>query len=141
MRTINSAAMAVLAMFAAAAPALAQDTDVFVGNICEIDTSELKVTPPYLTPDGTSQTFTFDSTKLCTGVASKRNIKLECVAPLVNWGTRGDMQVKNLECTINGDQCGLSPKEGDPNAPYLTATQSVLKVKGGIATLTCYYKP
>ena len=44
-------------------------------------------------------------------------------------------------CTINGDQSGLSPKVGDPKKPYLTATQSQLKVIGGIATLTCQYKP
>jgi hypothetical protein len=141
MKTINSAAMAFLVMFAAA-PAFAQQTEEFFGNICEIDTSRLPLgNNPYVTPDGTQSVYTFNSHKLCTGVASKRNIKLECTTPLPDWGNRGDKSAKNFVCTINGDQCGLSPKAGDPNKPYLTATQSQLKVIGGIATLTCQYKP
>lgn len=138
MKTVNSAALALLAVFAAA-PALAQESETFLGNICEIDTTPLNV--PYTTPDGTRSVFTFDSTKLCTGVASKRNIKLECTAPLPGWNG-GDRSVKNFECTINGDQCGLSPKPADlRNRPYLTTFTSQLKVNGGIATLTCFYKP
>ncbi len=141
MKTVNSAAMALLAMFAAA-QALAQQSEEFFGSICEIDTSRLPLgNNPYVTPDGTQSVYTFNSRKLCTGVASKRNIKLECTAPLPNWGSRGDKSAKNFVCTINGDQCGLSPKAADPNKPYLTSTQSLLKVRGGIATLTCYYKP
>ena len=141
MKTVNSAAMAVLAMFATA-PAFGQQSEEFFGNICEIDTSRLPLgNNPYVTPDGTRSVYTFNSQKLCTGVASKRNIKLLCTAPLPNWGNRGDKSAKNFVCTINGDQCGVSPKGGDPNKPYLTATQSQLKVIGGIATLTCQYKP
>jgi hypothetical protein len=141
MKSILSAAMALLAVVATA-PAFAQNSDEFFGNICEIDTSVLPLgTNPYVAPDGTSSVFTFNSRKLCTGVASKRNVKLECIAPLANWGNRGDKSAKNFVCTINGDQCGLSPKAADPNKPYLTATQSLLKVRGAIATLTCYYKP
>lgn len=142
MRIITSAAMAVLVMLAAA-PAFAQQSEEFLGSICEIDTSPLPLgNNPYVTPDGTRSIYTFNSYKLCTGVASKRNIKLECIAPLPNWGNRGDKTTKsNFVCTINGDQCGISPKVSDPNKPYLTATQSQLKVRGGIATLTCFYKP
>lgn len=138
MKSIDLAAVALLAVFAAA-PALAQEAETFIGNICEIDTTPLNV--PYTTPDGTRSVFTFDSTKLCTGVASKRNIKLDCSAPLPGWNN-GDRSVKNFECTINGDQCGLSPKPNDlRNRPYLTTFESQLKVSGGTATLTCFYKP
>jgi hypothetical protein len=137
MKTMNSAAMAFLAVFAAA-PAFAQQSEEFLGSICEIDTTPFRVS--YLTPDDTRSVFTYTSRKLCTGVASKRNIKLECSAPLPGW-TLGDRSAKNFVCTINGDQCGVSPKASDPNKPYLTATQSLLKVRAGIATLTCYYKP
>jgi hypothetical protein len=141
MKTINSAVIAFLAVLAAT-PALAQQSEEFPGNICEIDTSRLPLgNNPYVTPDGTQSVYTFNSRKLCTGVASKRNVKLECIAPLPNWGSRGDKSAKNFVCTINGDQCGLSPKAADPNKPYLTSTQSLLKVRAGIATLTCYYKP
>ena len=141
MKTINSAVMAFLAVLAAT-PALAQNSEEFFGSICEVDTSVLPLgNNPYVTPDGTRSVYTFTSRKLCTGVASKRNVKLECTAPLPNWGSRGDKSAKNFVCTINGDQCGLSPKAADPNKPYLTATQSQLKVIGGIATLTCQYKP
>lgn len=140
MKLIPSAAVAVLAMFAAAS-ATAQNSEEFLGGICEIDTSVFNLTPPYLTPDRTTSVFTFNSRKLCTGVASKRNIKLECSAPLPGWN-RGDRTVKNFKCTINGDQCGLSPKPTDvENAPYITARESQLKVSGGVATLTCFYKP
>jgi hypothetical protein len=141
MKTTNSAVMAFSAMLVAT-PALAQNSDEFFGSICEVDTSVLPLgSNPYVTPDGTRSVYTFNSRKLCTGVASKRNVKLECITPLPQWGDRGDRSVKNFVCTINGDQCGLSPKASDPNKPYLTATQSQLKVIGGIATLTCQYKP
>jgi hypothetical protein len=138
MKSVYSMALACLSLFAAS-PALAQNAQTFSGSICEIDTTPLNV-PSYTTPDGTKSIYTFNSTKLCTGVASKRNIKLTCTGTLPNWN-RPDKQVKNFVCTINGDQCGLSPKSGDPNTPYLTATQSILQVTGGVATLTCYYKP
>jgi hypothetical protein len=139
MRTLNAAALAFLALLAAT-PALAQQSQEFRGSICEIDTSAFKLTTPYLV-DGSQSVYTFNSVKLCTGVASKRNIKLECTAPLPGWN-RGDRQVKNnFTCTINGDQCGVLPKPADANAPYLTATERLLKVRGGIATLTCFYKP
>lgn len=138
MRNSNSAALAFLAVIAAT-PAFAQQSEEFFGNICEIDTTPLNV--PYTTPDGTKSVFTFSSRKLCTGVASARNIKLECTAPLPEWN-RKDQSVKNFPCTINGDQCGVSPKPGDTaNAPYLTTRNSNLKVRAGIATLTCLYKP
>lgn len=140
MKLIPSVAVAVLAMLAAAS-AVAQDSEEFLGSICEIDTSVLNLTPPYLTPDGTTSVFTFSSSKLCTGVASKRNVKLLCSAPLPGWN-RGDRSVKNFKCTINGDQCGLSPKAADvENAPYITTRESQLKVSRGVATLTCFYKP
>lgn len=139
MKTVNSAAMALLAVFAAA-PALAQETEVFSGGICEIDTTPLKV-PAYKTPDGTRSVFTFNATKQCTGVASTRNVFLTCIGPLPGW-TAGDKQVRNFDCTINGDQCGLSPKSTDTkNPPFITTTITTLKVKGGVATLTCQYKP
>lgn len=141
MKTINSAVIAFLAVLAAT-PALAQSSQEFLGNICEVDTSVLPLgNNPYVTPDGTRSVYTFNSRKLCTGVASKRNVKLICTTPLPNWGNRGDRSAKNFVCTINGDQCGLSPKTNDLNKPYLTSTQSQLKVIGGIATLTCQYKP
>lgn len=141
MKTINSAVIAFLAVLAAT-PALAQSSQEFLGNICEVDTSVLPLgNNPYVTPDGTRSVYTFNSRKLCTGVASKRNVKLTCTTPLPNWGNRGDRSAKNFVCTINGDQCGLSPKTNDLNKPYLTSTQSQLKVIGGIATLTCQYKP
>ena len=138
MKSVYSMALAFLAVFAAA-PAFAQNAQTFTGSICEIDTTPLNV-PSYTTPDGTRSIYTFNSTKLCTGVASQRNIKLTCRGTLPNWN-RPDKQVKNFVCTVNGDQCGLSPKGGDPNKPYLTATQSNLQVVGGVATLTCNYKP
>jgi hypothetical protein len=137
MKTLISTALAFLAAIAAM-PALAQNAEEFFGSICEIDTTPLNV--PYTTPDGTKSVFTFESRKLCTGAASARNIKLECRAPLPGWN-RGNRSVKNFECTINGDQCGVEPKSNDPNAPYLTATQSNLKVQDGVATLTCFFKP
>jgi hypothetical protein len=138
MKTISSATMALLAVIAAT-PALAQDAEVFVGSICEIDTSPLGVT--YTSPNGTPSVFTFNSQKDCTGVASKRNIKLACTAPLQGW-TFGNRTAKNFSCTINPDQCGLSPKPGDTaNPPYVTTRESLLKVQGGVATLTCFYKP
>ena len=138
MRAIPAMALGFLAVFAAS-PAFAQSAQTFTGSICEIDTTPLKV-PSYTTPDGTKSIYTFNSTKLCTGVASKRNIKLTCTGTLPNWN-RPDKQVKNFVCTINGDQCGITPKVSDPNKPYLTATQSMLQVTGGVATLTCYWKP
>jgi hypothetical protein len=139
MKTLNAAALAFLALFAAT-PAFAQQSQEFRGSICEIDTSVFRLTPPYLL-DGSSSAYTFNSVKLCTGVASKRNIKLECTAPLPGWN-RGDRTVKNFTCTINGDQCGVSPKPTDTaNRPHLTATESQLKVRGTTATLTCFYKP
>ena len=139
MKTLNAAALASLALFAAT-PAFAQQSQEFRGSICEIDTSVLNLNPPYLTPDNTTSVFTLNSRKLCTGVASKRNVKIECTAPLPGWN-RGDRSIKNFTCTINGDQCGLTPKPTDTNAPYLTATESLLKVRGTTATLTCFYKP
>jgi hypothetical protein len=137
MKSSICAAVALLASLASV-PASAQNAQTFTGGVCEIDTTPFKVS--YLTPDGTRSVFTNTSTKLCTGVASKRNVKLECTAPLPGW-TLGDRQAKNFVCTINGDQCGLSPKATDKNAPYLTATQSILKVVGGVAQLSCFYKP
>jgi len=138
MKSVYSMTLALLAVFATT-PAFAQSAQTFTGSICEIDTTPLNV-PSYTTPDNTKSIYTFNSTKLCTGVASKRNIKLTCTGTLPNWN-RPDKQVKNFVCTINGDQCGVSPKATDPNKPYLTATQQNLQVVGGVATLTCNYKP
>ena len=139
MKSINSAAMAFLAAIAAA-PAVAQDAEVFVGSICEIDTTPLNV--PYTSPNGTRSVFTFTSQKDCTGVASKRNVKLACTAPLGSGWTFGNRSAKNFACTINPDQCGISPKPTDTaNLPYVTTRDSLLKVQGGVATLTCFYKP
>jgi hypothetical protein len=142
MKTIYSVAVALLTVFAAT-PGVAQDSEEFHGSICEIDTAALRLSSPYVSAQGTSSVFTFNTTKLCTGVASKRNIKLECIAPLgPEWGNRKDVSVKNFKCTINGDQCGVKPKPTDTeNAPYLTTRESNLKVRAGIATLTCFYKP
>ncbi|HET7912491.1 MAG TPA: hypothetical protein VFL49_10695, partial [Pseudolabrys sp.] len=139
MKTVNSAAMTFLAMIAAA-PALAQEAETFVGSICEIDTSPLNV--PYKTPDGTRSAFTFNTQKDCTGVASQRNIKLVCVSPpLPDWKF-GNRSAKNFPCTINPVQCGLSPKPTDnANPPFVTTFDSQLKVQSGVATLTCFYKP
>jgi len=139
MKSITSAAMAFLAVIAAA-PALGQNAETFTGSICEIDTSPLKV--PYTSPNGTASVFTFTSQKDCTGVASKRNMKLLCTAPLGSAWTFGSRSTKNFPCTINPDQCGISPKPSDTaNPPYVTTTDSLLKVQSGIATLTCFYKP
>ncbi|HEV8260486.1 MAG TPA: hypothetical protein VGQ19_07015 [Burkholderiales bacterium] len=138
MKTINSTALAFLAVIAAA-PGLAQDAEVFVGSICEIDTTPLNV--PYTTPNGTRSAFTFNTQKDCSGVASKRNIKLACSAPLQGW-TFGSKSAKNFPCTINPDQCGVTPKSSDTeNPPYVTTRESILKVQSGVATLTCFYKP
>jgi hypothetical protein len=139
MKSITSAAMAFFAVIAAA-PALAQNAETFIGSICEIDTSPLKV--PYTSPNGTPSIFTFESQKDCAGVASKRNMKLLCTAPLGSGWTFGSRSAKNFPCTINPDQCNISPKPTDTaNPPYVTTTDSVLKVQSGIATLTCFYKP
>jgi hypothetical protein len=139
MKSISSAALAFLAAIAAP-PVLAQNAETFVGSICEIDTSRLNV--PYTSPNGTPSVFTFSSQKDCTGVASKRNIKLTCTAPLGSGWTFGSRSAKNFPCTINPDQCGVSPKPTDTaNPPYVTTIDSLLKVQSGVATLTCFYKP
>jgi hypothetical protein len=141
MKTLNAAALAVLALFAAA-PALAQSSQEFRGSICEIDTSVLNLTPPYLTPDNTKSVFTLNSTKSCSGVASKRNIKLVCMTPLPPNYNRGDRTATKFPCTINPDQCGVAPKGTDTaNPPYVTTRDTVLKVRGGVAELICHYKP
>ena len=144
MKPITLAAMAFLAMFAAL-PAFAQDSQEFFGSVCEIDTSVLPLgNNPYVTEGGFSSVLTTNTHKLCTGVASKRNVRYDCTAVLPGWveQNRKDIATKKLfVCTINGDQCGVSPKSNDPNKPYLTATAAQLKVRGGIATLTCFYKP
>ena len=137
MKGFKTAALALVAVFAAT-PALAQSSQDFRGSICEIDPAPFNV--DYKTPEGFPTVFTYSSRKLCSGVASKRNIKLECTAPLPGW-TFGNRTAKNFVCTINGDQCGLSPKPQDKSAPYLTATQQTLTVLGGVAQLTCFYKP
>ena len=141
MKTLNVAALAFLTM-CTATPALAQNSQELRGSICEIDTSVLNLNPPYKRDD-TSSIFTFNSTKLCTGVASKRNIKLVCTADLKpEWGARPDRTAQKFPCTINPDQCGLEPKAGDTaNPPYVTTRDSTLKVRGGVAELICHYKP
>ena len=132
MRIINSAAMAFLAVIAAA-PALAQDAEVFVGSICEIDTAPLGVS---------GSTFTFNSQKDCAGTASKRNMKLTCTANLGSGWTLGNRSAKGFPCTINPDQCGVTAKPSDTaNPPYVTTRDSLLKVQSRVATLTCFYKP
>ena len=138
MNTVNSAAMAFLAVIAAV-PAFAQESETFRGGICEIDTTPLNV-PNYRTPDGTRSAFTFDVTKQCTGVASQRNMKLICITPLPDWKS-GTKSATKFECTVNPDICGLPAKPGDKNFPFATTFDSSLKVQSGIATLTCLYKP
>jgi hypothetical protein len=130
MKAIYAVALAFLALVTAT-PAFAQSSQTFVTS-CQIEPSSFGVNRPPV--------FTLKATKLCTGVASRRNIKLDCTANLRNW-PHGDMSIKGVECAINGDQCGVSPRDGDPNSPFLTATESHLKIKRGVATLTCFYKP
>jgi hypothetical protein len=140
MRAISSVALAFLALFAAT-PAFAQSSQEFDGGMCEIDTSVLNV-PNYQAPDGTRSIYTFNSIKQCSGVASKRNILVQCSTPLPDWGARGDKTAKNFPCTINPEPCGLSPKPGDvANPPYVTTRDSILKVRSGVAQLICHYKP
>jgi hypothetical protein len=131
MKTILAVSLALLAM-ATATPTFAQNAEKFVAG-CQIDPSTFGI-------DDYPPVFTLNATKLCTGVASKRNIKLDCSAPLPGW-PHGDLSLEGVECAINGDQCGVAPRTSDPNTPFLTATESHLKIKGGVATLTCWYKP
>lgn len=137
MKAINSATMAFLAVVATA-PAFAQEAEVFTGSLCEIDTAPLNI--GYTFPDGSRSVTTYNTTKTCSGVASSRNIKLECVEPFPDWPL-GTKTFKIKECTINADQCGVQPKPGDKNSPFVTATSAQLKVQSGVATLTCSYKP
>jgi hypothetical protein len=141
MKTIHSIAAVLLAVIAAT-PAFAQQSEEIHGSICEIDTSVLKLNPPYLTPDLSTSVFTLNSTKLCTGVASKRNIKFVCTTPLPPNYNRGDRTAQKFPCTINPAPCGLTPKSGDTaNPPYVTTRDTVLRVRGGVAELICHYKP
>jgi hypothetical protein len=108
------------------------------GFICEIDLSVLPVDFPL--PEGDS-VFTFTSRRDCAGSASRRNVKLQCEDVIPGWNL-GNVSTTNFVCTINGDACGLTPRPGDPNAPFLTATQQQLTVSAaGKAKLTCFYKP
>jgi hypothetical protein len=85
--------------------------------------------------------FTFTSSKLCTGEASTRNVKLECNDVIPGWNL-GKKTTSSFACTINGDMCGLAPRAGDPSAPFLTATDQTLTVDAtGAAKLLCFYKP
>jgi hypothetical protein len=131
MKIVYSVVLTFLAM-GTATSAFAQNAETFVAG-CQIDPSTFGI-------DDYPAVYTLNATKLCTGVASRRNIKLDCTANLRNW-PHGDMSIKGVECAINGDQCGVSPRDGDPNSPFLTATESHLKIKRGVATLTCFYKP
>ena len=128
MKAIYAVALAFLALVTAT-PAFAQNSQTFVTS-CQIEPSSFGVNRPPV--------FTLKATKLCTGVASKRNIKLDCTAPLPG---QPDLLVTNVGCAINADQCGVAAKGDDPNFPLVTATQSQIKVARGIATLTCWYKP
>jgi hypothetical protein len=126
-------------------PAVAQTepaTDFF-NFICEIDVSVLGT--GFTLADGTTSVFTFDSTRLCAGSASARNVKIECDDTVPGWN-QGQRSASGFVCTINGDTCGLAPpprpQPGSENAPFLTATQQQLTVSAaGKAKLTCFYKP
>lgn len=141
---ITSLGLLASALFAlgSATPALSQTGPAtkFSRFICEIDLSVLPVSPP-----GDPSVFTFNSTRLCAGAASRRNVKLECEDVIPGW-TLGNVSATNFVCTINGDTCGLAPpprpQPGSENAPFLTATQQQLTVSAaGKAKLTCFFKP
>jgi hypothetical protein len=122
----------------ASSQAVKEPATKFSGFICEIDLSVLPVDFPL--PDGTS-VFTFKSRRECAGSASRRNVKLECEDVIPGWNL-GNVSATNFICTINGDTCNLTPRPGDPNAPFLTATQQQLTVSAaGKAKLTCFFKP
>jgi hypothetical protein len=110
MKAIYAVALAFLALVAAT-PAFAQSSSQTFVTSCQIEPSSFGVNRPPL--------FTLNATKLCTGVASKRNIKLDCTAPLPG---QPDLLVTNVGCAINADQCGLAAKGDDPNFPLVTAT-------------------
>jgi len=124
-------------------PVFAQSTGSatqFSNFICQIDLSVLQ--PPFTLPDGTRSLFTFNSTRLCTGTASARNVKLTCSDAIPNWPQGTTASTKNFVCTINGETCNLAPMAGDQSAPQLTATDQNLTVDTtGLAQLTCFYKP
>ena len=124
-------------------PAFAQSTGSathFSNFICQIDLSVLQ--PPFTLRDGTSSLFTFDSSRLCTGTASARNVKLDCQGVIPNWPPGTTASVNNFVCTINGDTCNVAPLASDPSTPLLTATDQNLTVDTtGAAHLTCFYKP
>lgn len=133
----------ILLVLGAGAPALAQSTGSatqFFNFVCEIDLSALGT--GFKLTDGTTSLFTFDSSRLCTGTASTRNVKLDCNDVVPNWPPGTTASAKNFVCTINGDTCNLAPRPGDLSAPLLTATDQNLTVDTtGLAHLTCFYKP
>jgi hypothetical protein len=133
----------ILLALASGTPAFAQTEPAtqFSNFVCEIDVSVVGFT----LADGTTSVDTFDSTRLCTGAASARNVKLECEDTIPGWN-RGQQSASGFPCTINGDTCGLAPppppQPGSENAPFLTTTDSALNVTpGGAAKLTCFFKP
>jgi hypothetical protein len=138
MKTMTgSTLLALLLIVGLAMPALSQTKDaiMFSNFLCEIDLSVLQL------PGFQRSEFTLVSRKVCAGTASARNTKIECEDTIRNW-TLGDRSVKNFDCTINGDQCGITAKPGDPNAPLLTTKTTNLTVSStGKAKLTCFYKP
>jgi len=142
MKAIELAAIVVLSQaicMSALAQGSNQPAQQFFNFVCEIDAAP--VSSSYRTPDGNTSIDTFDSHRLCTGEASARNIKLECSGTLPGWN-QGSLSATGFPCTINGDRCGIEPQPGDPNAPFLTATQSSLSVSAsGAASLVCFYKP
>ena len=126
-------------------PAFAQTEPAsqFSNFVCEIDLSVVPV--GFKLADGTTSLFTFDSTRLCTGSASARNVTLNCQDTVPGWN-KGAQSVKGFPCTINGDTCNVAPNvaplPGDSNKPFLTTTNSTLAINSnGVAKLTCLYNP
>jgi hypothetical protein len=116
------------------APASAQESDHFDGVACEIDTTPLNVD---YTTNGSKSVLTYDSERLCTGVASSRNVKLTCSAPLPGWKQQrlGNRSASGFPCGIFVNICGLSPS-------FVHSTVSTLSVTAtGVATLQCFLKP
>jgi hypothetical protein len=124
-----SAAVSGLVAPASAQNQPAQHFDAFA---CEIDTTPLNVN--YTLPDGTKSKLTYVSERLCTGEASRRNVKLTCQATLPSW-TAGNVSASGFPCGMFVSVCGLSPA-------FVTSTDSSLTVdSAGAASLVCFHKP
>jgi hypothetical protein len=119
------------------APAAAENEPAqhFEGFECEIDTAPLNL--DYTLPDGLKSKLTYLSERLCTGEASKRNVKLTCTATLEGWADQGlgNRSASGFPCGIFVGICGLSPS-------FVDTTDSSLTVdSAGVASLLCFHKP